>query len=439
MRRLHLIAALSLLTLIAAPATGSAVTGQTVSGTVTITGTAGKDELVIRIFGTSPQMTVTPAAVVTSTNGSCTPDTDPQTGRPVRNQCSAGTINSLILNLAGGDDDVLFEGAVGNVLQLTANAGAGNDHVVITSKAGRTLNGEAGDDVFRIPGEQTAATTTFDGGAGRDLAAYGGITGSNGLPAAVSGSLQSNQVTVKRLEPPNTVSNQRTDTLIGIEALEGTTQGDVLTGGPATIATEVIGGEGPDNLTAGQADTVLSGGPGLDALVGGGGTDTLDGGTGIDTFRGNGRDIFLMRDGYAESVDCVSGNTVINDLTDAVTSPFNCTSVQTAAAKHRIDTQIDDRRLKIGPRGLAAVRVVCPLRKPEPCVGTLSLSKGDSGLASRRYRLARGTATLIVLRLSQAEVARALRGKVVLRAEETDSDGRPRVVERRLAASRRRG
>ena len=112
---------------------------------------------------------------------------------------------------------------------------------------------------------------------------------------------------------------------------------------------ELIGGEGPDNLTAGSANTILTGGEGLDNLQGGGGVDTLDGGTGIDNYRGGSRDTFLMRDGYAETVDCAGGNTVINDLADAVTTAANCTSIQTAAAKHKHDTTIAQRRLKIAP------------------------------------------------------------------------------------------
>ena len=438
MRRLLPFPALLVILAMAAPAADAAVGGGTVSGTVTVTGTAGKDELEIRISNPgSPEFTVTPAATVTSTGGgTCTPDTDPQTGRPVRNRCAAASSFTLILNLLGGDDAVSVEDALGSVQTATANAGPGNDLIVLGTRGGKTLNGQDGDDILRTTGPQTGPATTFDGGTGRDRASFLNMRADSGQTVAISGSLATNQVIIKRNEPNGTQTTQRTDTLIAIEGIEGTDFGDVLTGGAAS-GTELIGGDGPDNLSAGSGDTTLSGGSGLDQLAGGGGVDTLDGGTGIDTFRGGGRDTFQMRDGYAETAECVGGNTVINDLADTVANPAGCSSIQTAAAKHKHDTTIAQRRLKISRSGGTAVKLFCPLRKTEACTGTLRLKTGGRTLASKRYKVARGVRKLIRFQLTKRAAARAA-GKVEILGEETDDDGRPRQVMRRVPARRKR-
>jgi len=233
MRRLPLISALIVFAALMAPAAAPAAAGQTVSGTVTVTGTAGKDEFTVRITNqASPEFTVTPAATVTSTGGACSADNDLATGRPIRNKCAAGSITSLVLNLQGGDDNVTVTDEVGNVLSATANSGAGNDIVTVSIRGGRTMNGESGDDHLRIPGVQTAGVTTFDGGVGTDRAAYGTVNTTTQIPISIQGSLQTNQVVLKRHEPSFQLTTLRTDTLAGIEGLEGTALGDVITGGP---------------------------------------------------------------------------------------------------------------------------------------------------------------------------------------------------------------
>ena len=438
MRRLIPLPALLLLAAIAAPG-AYAGPGQSVSGTVTVTGTAGKDELRITTgIPSSQEFVVTPAATVNSTGGPCTPDSDPQTGRPVSNRCNSGSNITLILNLGGGDDNVTLSDTGGSIATTTANAGPGNDIISLNTRTPKTLNGQDGDDSLRITGPQVSTTpTTFDGGNGRDRAAFDGVVGDNGRAAAINGSLATNQVVIRRNELNGTQTNQRTETLISIEALEGTETGDVIVGGSA-VGTELIGGEGPDNLTAGSADTRLDGGGGLDQLAGGGGIDTLDGGPGIDTYRGGARDTYSMRDGYAETAECVGGSIVINDLADAVTSPANCSSIQTAAAKHKHDTTISTRRLKIAPNGATLVRLKCPLRKAEPCVGVLRLRAGRRTLAKRSYLILQGTAKLLRFRLTRREAARAAAKKVEILGEEIDDDGRPRAVMRRVPARRKR-
>ena len=440
MKRLLLLSALLVLAALVAPAAALAASGQTVSGTVTVTGTAGKDELEIEIetFGGFPTLFVTPAATVTSTGGNCSPDVDPQTGRAERNVCRTQTITSLVLNLAGGDDDVEVDDEIAIVQSATANAGPGNDVINVAIAGPRAMNGNDGDDTLRIPGQQATGITTFDGGAGRDSAVYGHVvTSGTGQDLTMTGSLQTNQIQLKRVEPNNTLTLYRTDTLVAIEGIEGTSRGDILTGG-ASAGTVLTGGEGPDNLIAGSADTTLNGGPGLDQLTGAAGADTLDGGTGIDTFRTGGRDTLLMRDGYAETVECVGGNAVLNDLADAVTNAAGCTSIQTAAAKHKHDTTIAQRRLKVSRSGGTAVKLFCPLQKTEACTGVLRLNKGGRTLASKRYKVARGARKLVRFQLTKRAATRAAAGKVEIRGEEVDDDGRPRAVMRRVPARRKR-
>src|SRR5688500_15871541 len=98
------------LALLVAPPAASAVTGELISGAVTITGANGKDELAVEVRGgpNAPStIVVTPAATVTGT-GSCSPELDPQTGRPVRNVCTVANagLQSLTVVLRGGDDTV---------------------------------------------------------------------------------------------------------------------------------------------------------------------------------------------------------------------------------------------------------------------------------------------------------------------------------------------
>ncbi len=436
-----LLPSLLLLAFLAFPATAPAPPGPTVGGTVTITGTDGKDDFSVQIneTGSSPEMIVEPAMSVTATSGSgtCRVENDPQTGRPVRNHCFTSTITSLVVNLRGGDDAVLIDDDAGPVETLTLSAGPGNDIATIGVRGQRTLNGEQGDDQLRIYGPQNAPTATFNGGDGRDLAGFGDMRATNvggAPPISISGSLATNQVVLKRNELNGTVTNHRTDTLSAIERLEGTPLGDVLAGGPNP--SELIGGDGPDNLSGGTGNATMLAGPGLDELTSGGGTDVLDGGIGIDTYRGSSGDALQMRDGYQETFACSRSNTVVNDLTDSVTNTAGCTSVSTAAAKHRHDTTIAQRRLRFSPRGKTAARVTCPAAKPEFCEGRLKLLLGRRALAGKKYRLPPGKATLLRFNLSDGETARVAGKKVDLVAEETDADNRPRKVVRRVQARR---
>src|SRR5262245_11014472 len=79
-----------------------------ISGTVTVTGSDGKDELVVSLQeepnGSAYLLIVEPAATVTSTGGPCPPLTDPLTGRPIFNECRFVHPPTLVVGLKSGDD-----------------------------------------------------------------------------------------------------------------------------------------------------------------------------------------------------------------------------------------------------------------------------------------------------------------------------------------------
>jgi hypothetical protein len=433
----------------------AAATGQTksnLSGTVTITGSQGRDNLEIDVTSSSPSsvstLTITPSAAITATRGNCPPDTDPLTGRPVRNVCVIDNVDLLALDLQGGDDVLALDAEAGAPISaVTAQGGIGNDTLSVGARAQRTLRGADGDDSLRAPGRTGNEPVVFDGGIGRDLAGFGGASAASGVSnvpsgtdLGVSASLVSNQATLSGRDANGAVVVVRTDSLVGIERLEGTDAGDILTG--AVAADELIGGDGPDNLRGGSGTDLLSGGQGLDDLNGGRDADTLDGGTEIDTYaRGDGLDTYLTRDGFAEVVTCVRADVVVNDLADRVDSVANCQSVSTAQAKHRYDTVLSKRPPRVAGDGTLRVRLRCPALKTEACEGTLAVLPARSAaakpLGETRYKLKPGRSRIVALSLTTTR-AKTVRGKVVdLQADEIDADGRARKVTRRLRISRR--
>ena len=134
----------------------------------------------------------------------------------------------------------------------TCRGGTGND----------TLIGGAGND-FLGGG---AGSDTLNGGAGFDTASYGMAVGS---------------ITVDLLAGTAT-GGPDTDTLIGVEAVNGGAFNDALRG------------DGGDNT--------LNGNDGNDFLVGRGGNDTLNGGNGIDIAR-----FFGNRAAYTFAIGTVTG------------------------------------------------------------------------------------------------------------------------------------
>jgi hypothetical protein len=432
-RILVLVGALGLLLALTAPLAQAAPTA------LNVTGSAGRDDLDVNFRPSSisgrDEVIFTPAVGVVATNATCTNESDPLTLRARETRCIVPGSFDLTIDLGAGDDelDVDFdeEAPVDN---LTISGGLRNDFIKVSSTGAQAIRGGDGDDTLGTDGMDTRPVT-LDGGAGRDLVDYGspGQVPSGYTRAGVSASLATGTATWFIGRRSGFPDITRTDSLTGVERLSGTESGDRLTGG--TAGDELIGESGPDDLTGGAGNDTLGGGDGVDELSGGDGTDNLDGGTSVDSFRFSaGGDTMNMRDGFAERISCVNREIVVNDLADAVDNPAGCTSVSTAAAKHRLDTTLSSRRLRIGPRRRVAVRVACPRRKPDRCAGVLSLRRlRGAALAARRYRLAPGHAALLRFALTRTQAAR-LRGRVVmLAAAEVDGDGRDRSVLRRTS------
>ena len=220
----------------------------------------------------------------------------------------SGLPRALSVNLANDTANVIIKG------------GSGND----------TLIGGKGDDFF-------------DGGAGADA-----ITGGGGNDT-VSYASSALAVGVNLATGLGSGGAATGDTLIGIESVFGSTQGDVLTGNDG--ANTLSGFSGNDMLDGGGADDVVIGGPGNDVAFLGAGNDvfewdqgdandTVDGQDGVDRLdfnsinvaenvdiSANGGRVHLTRDVDSVTMDlngvelirlkALSGadNIVINDLT----------------------------------------------------------------------------------------------------------------------------
>jgi len=417
----------------AAPAGGADPAA--LAGPIKITGSDGKDDLVVTFDTDSGElrMTVTPAAAVTASSGSCPPQMDPLTGRPTANVCDVASSASLSLavDLKAGDDMIF----VVDRIPTTVSGGPGNDMIFVDGDE-RTLKGDDGDDLLSAPGfiSSTQANNepvSYDGGPGADTASFAGAEiNPDGNPRAVgvTASLETKTATFQGPGPSTPLTVYRVDTLNGIERLAGTGVGDVLTG--STKADTLIGETGNDDIRGGDGDDDIQGGGGLDDLGGGPGKDIIDGGSGIDIFpKGSGGDTFLARDGYAESIPCFSQDTIMDDLVDRVNGDATKCSISTAAAKHRFDTKLSGRPAKLG-NGLLRIRVRCPARKSTTCEGELEAKLGKRTLGVTSYELRSGSAGVARIPLSAADERRAAGRTILLSASEIDADGRGRFVSR---------
>ncbi|HEX8581381.1 MAG TPA: hypothetical protein VF640_03590, partial [Acidimicrobiales bacterium] len=183
--------------------------------------------------------TITNGASVTAAGGSSDSDSESTTVVPDANGCT-------IVGTSGVDTIAGTNGA--DVIC----AGAGNDRVDGRGGAD-TLRGEGGNDTL-IGG---AGNDAVDGGTGRDSASY------SSDPAGV---------TVSLADGTAADGFGATDTLTGIEQVNGSGFDDRLTGSAA-----------PDRLFGLNGDDTLLGQGRNDLLDGGVGTDSLNGGTGTDT------------------------------------------------------------------------------------------------------------------------------------------------------------
>ncbi|MGQ0671821.1 MAG: calcium-binding protein [Hyphomicrobium sp.] len=170
--------------------------------------------------------------------------------------------------------------------------GEGGDDVLLGEQGHDNLVGGSGND-FLIGG---AGNDTFNGGAGNDFASF--FYAENALTIDLRIANQ----------PQNT--GEGSDTLIGIENLEGGDFGDTLTGN--NVANVLDGFDGNDTIRG------LGGNDQLDGRIG---FDTLTGGTGLDEFIFRFETPFLDDFGFYQNrdriLDFVSGTDTIV-LTDDI-------------------------------------------------------------------------------------------------------------------------
>jgi len=269
---------------------------------------------------------------------------DVLTGSVGANRIEGGVGSDVIIGGAGADyllggdgNDIFLIAAFADHAEDVITGDSGMDELRYTGTAAGTLVLSSGVSVERVvigTGTAAAAVTTgtaainvdgsallgavamtgnaganrltggsgndsLDGGSGNDILAGGVgddmLTG--GLGADVASYAQaSGNLTLTLVNGPLVVVGFGTDSLSGIEGLEG--------------------GSGNDSLSGEAGANLLLGGAGNDTLVGGAGNDTLTGGEGTDDLQGGeGNDLFFV-DAFADhgSGEAIVGEAGIDEL-----------------------------------------------------------------------------------------------------------------------------
>ncbi|GJL86829.1 MAG: hypothetical protein DHS20C03_05380 [Minwuia thermotolerans] len=234
---------------------------------------AGGDGIDTADFGSAVEA-VNVNLVIGTANGAQALGNDTLTG--IENVIATDFADNVVGDLADNlfdlnDGDDIGDGGSGDDTLL---GGGGSDDLAGDSGAD-ILSGGAGDDT--LAGDDGA--DSLDGGDGTDTADYIGDLAGVNVDLAAGTALD---------------ASESTDTLSGIENVEGSDFDDTL-GGDGQ-ANQLGGGDGADNI---------NGAAGADTLFGDQGNDTLSGGDGDDSVAGGaGDDLFVADDG----VDDLSGN-----------------------------------------------------------------------------------------------------------------------------------
>ncbi|WP_051248877.1 beta strand repeat-containing protein [Inquilinus limosus] len=198
------------------------------------------------------------------------------------NDTLRGGAGADTLNGGDGVDFASYEGsAAAVIIDLAAAVASGGDAEGDTLTAIENLRGSSHDD--RLAG--AAGANTLDGGDGDDSLQGGAgadsLVGGNGSDTA-NYSGESVAVTVNLATNTASGGNAAGDTFDSIENLEGTLNGDQLTGDDG--ANYIHGHQGDDVINGGGGDDILSGGSGQGQNGGGAnGNDVINGGDGNDT------------------------------------------------------------------------------------------------------------------------------------------------------------
>ena len=129
--------------------------------------------------------------------------------------------------------------------------------------------------------------------------------------------------------------SQGTDTLYGIENVDGTGGNDVITG--SAVANQLAGMKGDDTLKGGGGDDQLMGGSGNDILDGGAGADSMFGGLGNDTFVVD-NPFDVVKENSSHSVPLSDGMASFLAQADSASLGFNETGEANQFLSSGIDT-----------------------------------------------------------------------------------------------------
>jgi Ca2+-binding RTX toxin-like protein len=216
-------------------------------------------------------------------------------------------VNPLVLNIDGqADNDTItaFDSNIGDV-RLFLNGGTGND-TITGSRDGDSINGDGGDDSV-LGG---LGNDTVDGGEGNDI--LNGEVGNDSLLGNTGNDLMDggdgDDILSGSLGNDTAIGGLGNDSLFGgfgSDVLNGNSGNDLADGGRDND--QVLGGSGDDSLKGGTGDDtvrgqsgsdLIKGGDGDDRILGESGNDVIDAGDGDDNIdAGNGNDIATGGDG----------------------------------------------------------------------------------------------------------------------------------------------
>ena len=194
-------------------------------GDVTVSQADSGDDYVLKINGTTDQITINGAV-----NSSAY--------RIEQVRCADGTVWT------------------NSDLQAKALGGTSGNDIIYGTSADDNLSGGGGNDILYANGGNDVliggtGNDTLDGGSGTDRADYS----DHSVGVAVNLALTTAQV----------VASGESDTLLNIENLTGSSYDDVLTG--SSVANAINGGDGADRLIGNAGNDILTGGLGTDVAV----------------------------------------------------------------------------------------------------------------------------------------------------------------------------
>jgi Ca2+-binding RTX toxin-like protein len=329
------------------------------------------------------------------------------------------------VNGLGGADSVSASDGVGALTLLSVDGGAGADTVVgsdgpdllLGGEGNDVLSGGGGDD--RIVGDR--GNDTMNGGTGDDTLVWNNGDGTdvvngddgrddvevNGAPAA--GDVFTVQPNGARIRFDRTnlvpfsldIGSSETMHANGLGGDDAITVGEV-----GSYAVTAAGGPGNDTLTGGGSSETFLGGSGNDTITPGGGLDVVSGDEGDDQVN--------VRDSTADVARGGDGNdSVVADAADLdILDGFETvdrTPVVTPADTSTRPVIIRGGIVKVR-KGIASIRVSCPITSPGNCTGSLALRTAKRirvagltvvlQLGSARYDIAPGASRTLKVKLA---------------------------------------